>query len=370
MKLFDRDRIRMFPLQERKNDLDIRLIACDPDRVPEPPAREAEQIKRLAAELAEARNKGKSRMLTYGAHLIKNGCGPIVIRLMEKGWLTHAATNGAGSIHDWEFAWMGKSSENVRENVAQGRFGTWDETGRYINLAVTAGAVEGLGYGESVGRMIADDGITIPSADALSAMIGEGAQGRNTDRAAAAMDLVSVISKYRIPSGFLPVRHACKEYSVQRAAREYRIPFTVHPGIGYDIIYTHPMNCAAAIGRAAGRDFLGFAESVSGLSGGGVSISVGCAVMSPMVFEKSMSIANNRAILEGRGPARDFSVAIVDIQNGGGWDWSAGEPPKDNPAYYLRFCKSFYRMGGRLDYICLDNRLFLASLYKELLQYE
>ena len=89
-----------------------------------------------------------------------------------------------------------------------------------------------------------------------------------------------------------------------------------------------------------------------------------------MVFEKSMSIANNRAILEGRGPARDFSVAIVDIQNGGGWDWSAGEPPKDNPAYYLRFCKSFYRMGGRLDYICLDNRLFLASLYKELLQYE
>ncbi|MBR4748308.1 MAG: hypothetical protein IK083_01875 [Abditibacteriota bacterium] len=359
----------MFPLSERKNDLDIRHIALDPDMTPRVPQNEALQIRRLAAELARARQEGKSRMLTYGAHLIKNGCGPIVIRLLQEGWLTHVATNGAGSIHDWEFAWMGMSSENVRENVARGRFGTWDETGRYINLAVTAGAVDGLGYGESVGRMIADDGIHIPDPDTLRELINEGLEGGDADRAAAAMDLLGVIRRYDIPPGFLSVRHSCKEYSVQRAAWESGVPFTVHPGIGYDIIYTHPMNRPAAIGRAAGRDFLAFAEAVSGLPEGGVTMSVGCAIMSPMVFEKSMSIANNRAILEGRGPARDFTVAIVDLQDGGGWDWSAGEPPKDNPAYYLRFCKSFYRMGGRLDYVCLDNRLFLAGLYKELSQY-
>ncbi|MBQ9359221.1 MAG: hypothetical protein IJT95_06730, partial [Abditibacteriota bacterium] len=271
-----------------------------------------------------------------------------------------------GSIHDWEFAYMGESSENVRQNVAEGKFGTWDETGRYINLAVTAGAAEGLGYGGSVGRMISLDGINIPDEDMLEYLVNKGLHGGDCGTAAAAMDLLDTVRKYQIPAGFLPVKHACREYSVQRAAWENGVPFTVHPGIGYDIIYTHPINNTAAIGRAAGRDFLGFAESVSGLSEGGVSMSVGCAIMSPMVFEKSMSIANNRAIHEGKGRARDFYIAVVDIQNGGGWDWSAGEPPKDNPAYYLRFCKSFYRMGGSLDYICMDNRLFLATLYKEL----
>ncbi|MBP5275065.1 MAG: hypothetical protein ILO36_09065 [Abditibacteriota bacterium] len=341
MKLFDRDQTEMFPLSQRKNDLDIRDVALDPLWQPELPAGEAEQIGRLARALKAARKAGKSRMLIYGAHLIKNGCGPIVIRLIEEGWITHAATNGAGSIHDWEFAYMGKSSENVRENVAEGKFGTWDETGRFINLAVTAGAAEGLGYGESVGRMISLDGISIPGEDILLRLVNKGLKGGDAGAAAAAMDLLDTMRQRRIPEGFLPVRHACKQYSVQRAAWENGVPFTVHPGIGYDIIYTHPINNTAAIGRAAGRDFLGFAESVSGLSEGGVAMSVGCAIMSPMVFEKSMSIANNRAIRRGKGRIRDFDIAVVDIGNGGGWDWSAGEPPKDNPAYYLRFCKSF-----------------------------
>ena len=77
-------------------------------------------------------------------------------------------------------------------------------------------------------------------------------------------------------------------------------------------------------------------------------------------------MANNMAITAGGSKASDFSLAIVDIQDGGNWDWNKGEPPMDNPAYYLRFCKSFYRMGGNMDYICIDNRAFTANLYNEL----
>ena len=88
--------------------------------------------------------------------------------------------------------------------------------------------------------------------------------------------------------------------------------------------------------------------------------------MSPQVFEKAFSAANNLRKLDGRPLLKDHALAIVDLQDGGGWDWSRGEPPSTNPAYYLRFCKSFYRMGGSLDYIRCDNRVFLVQLLRRL----
>jgi hypothetical protein len=88
--------------------------------------------------------------------------------------------------------------------------------------------------------------------------------------------------------------------------------------------------------------------------------------MAPMIFEKALSMSNNAEIEAGRPALSDYYLSVVDIQDGGDWDWSKGEPPMDNPAYYLRFCKSFYRMGGALDYICLDNRDFMLALYRHL----
>ena len=125
------------------------------------------------------------------------------------------------------------------------------------------------------------------------------------------------------------------------------------------------MNCGGAIGRGAVADFLSYADSVANLEGG-VHIAIGSAIMAPMVFEKSLSMANNLALVEGRPPLSKHYMVVVDIQDGGGWNWNDGEPPMDNPAYYLRFCKSFYRMGGTLDYVCLDNCDFIVSLYHAL----
>src|SRR5207237_7194782 len=107
-----------------------------------------------------------SVILMYGAHLVKNGAHRTVIELMERGWITHLATNGAGSIHDWELAFLGRTEESVRENVATGTFGTWDETGRYTHLALLAGALRQEGYGRSVGRFIAEAGVRPPTTGA------------------------------------------------------------------------------------------------------------------------------------------------------------------------------------------------------------
>jgi hypothetical protein len=241
-------------------------------------------------------------------------------------------------------------------------FGAWDETGRYLNLAVLIGAAQGLGFGESIGRMIEEDQIVFPSATQLRDEI---AADPAYPLAAAKADLLRAMQTFRLDAGAIAIPHPFKSCSVPACAYRHRVPFTVHPGIGYDIIVNHPMYHGGAIGRAAGLDARIFAASVDRLKGG-VHVSIGCAIMSPQVFEKAFSAANGIRANEGRELLSGHHLVIVDLQDGGGWDWSQGEPPSTNPAYYLRFCKSFYRMGGTLDYIRCDNRTFLVYLLDRL----
>jgi hypothetical protein len=334
---------------------------------PEAPPRRlsdrAGEIISLAAErIIRARRGGKSVMLAFGAHAIKNGLGPVLAALIRDGWVTHLATNGAGIIHDWELAFLGASSESVRDNIGRGQFGLWEETGRYLNLALLCGAYEGLGYGESVGALIHRDGLTIPAPDELRKAAGDGRA--DPDRAAAAWDLRRAVEAFHLPSGFLEVRHPFKGYSLQHAAYELGVPLTGHPMIGHDIIYCHPMNSGAAVGRTALRDFLTFAHGVEGLDGG-VYLSVGSAVMSPMIFEKSLSMARNLALGKG-ARLEDYLIVVVDLAESS-WDWGKdGEPPAESPAYYLRYGKTFARMGGEMRYLTADNRDFLPALYQRL----
>ena len=284
--------------------------------------------------------------------------GTTLISLLEQGWLTHLATNGAGIIHDWEFAYQGMSGEDVRRYTAEGQFGIWEQTGLYLNLAFLVGAYEGLGYGASIGAMVQHDGLGIPAEnELLSAMqVAQtpAADSASLEKAAAAADLLAIIRKLHLPEGLLRIEHPHKAIGLQAAALRKGIPLTGHPMFGHDIIYTHPANRGAAIGRVAERDFLSFVDSVSQLQGG-VYLSVGSAVMSPMIFEKSLSMARNVAHQSGT-KIDDFSIHVVDLA-ASTWDWqSAGEPPMDNPAYYLRFCKTFSRMGGRMSYTSADNR--------------
>ena len=364
----DRDRLSIKKLVDRKNKVYI-----EKDHVPvdQKPAHLSELgvalIEKTAARIKSARTGGHSRMLTFGAHTIKNGMAPTLIALMEESWVTHLSTNGAGIIHDWEFAFQGKSSEDVRENVELGQFGIWDHTGYNINLALIVGAYEGLGYGESVGKMISLEGLQIPALAALHEEVVRNLP-TNADRAAAAADLAGVIQKYNLTPGFLSIPHPFKRYSVQARAFELGIPFTGHPMFGHDIIYNHPMNHGAAIGRVAQNDFLSFAHSVQNLEHG-VYMSIGSAVMSPMIFEKALSMSQN-LIIQQNGHIDNHYMLIVDLAKSD-WDWqSKGEPPMDNPAYYLRYCKTFQRMGGEMHYLTADNRDFLLAIYQKLTENE
>jgi len=355
----DRFAVKMKPLSERKNKTSIETDHVSPTQAPsrlDPHA--AGIIAEAAGRIRAARNAGRPVMIAFGAHTIKNGLAPVLIDLMEGGWLTHLATNGAAIIHDWEFAYQGQSAEDVKAGVERGEFGNWGETGFHINLAINVGAYEGRGYGESVGAMIHEDRLEIPSASGLEHEIVESVSS-DPARAAAAADLLSVVKRHGLEPGRLDVPHPWKRFSVQAAAYRLRIPLTGHPMFGHDIIYNHPMNHGASIGRAAERDFLAFANTVRGLSGG-VYLSVGSAVMSPMVFEKSLSMAQNISLQQGRRIENHY-ILVVDLAESR-WDWSQGEPPMTNPDYYLRYNKTFSRMGGVMRYLTADNRDFLLAL--------
>ena len=232
-------------------------------------------------------------ILAFGAHTIKNGLSPVLIELMRNGWITLLATNGAGIIHDWEFAFQGASSEDVRSNIARGQFGIWEETGFNLNLALIVGAYEGLGYGEAVGKMIARDGLDIPEPDQLLTTAHHRA-ARDPETAAAAIDLLGAIERFDLKPGFISIQHPFKEYSAQAAAFDLGLPFTAHPMFGHDIIYTHRLNSGAAIGRTALRDFLTYAEQVHQLENGVYLIYWVCGHVAYDLREITLNVSKHR----------------------------------------------------------------------------
>ncbi len=359
----DLKRLKVRPLAERRHLSTLEDILIDPAKPPPACPRELlTAIRDCAAQISAARKRNAGVILMYGAHLVKNGLLAVVNQLVEQGTITHLATNGAGVIHDWELAFLGRTAERVRDNVATGTFGAWEETGRNIHLALLAGAPLGEGFGYSLGRFIEEDGVALPTKDALEASLKK---EPSHPLAPARAELLRAMVAHRLRNGRHNVKHPWKGTSILATAFRRNVPFTVHPGIGYDIIACHPMFRGAVIGRAADIDFRLFGGAVERLDGG-VVLSVGSAIMAPQVFEKSLSCVNNLRLQADKPIVKDHAMFIVDIQDGGNWDWTKGEPPKDNPAYYLRFCKSFARMGGTMRYLQADNVVFLHNLLHEL----
>jgi hypothetical protein len=363
MAPLDLTKLKAHPLSERRSLTRLEDVLVPPGS--EPPAcgeDEKATIRECAGRIARARAQRASVMLIYGAHLVRNGAGAILNELMERGWVSHLATNGAGVIHDWEFSFQGISTESVRENVATGSFGTWEETGRSIHLALLGGALEAQGFGAGVGGFVANDGVVLPPTESLEAAIKAEPSHPLT---AARAELLHAMRVHHLAAGWHGVKHPWKGSSALAGAFNRNVPMTVHPGIGYDIIANHPMFNGAAIGRAADIDFRLFGGAVERLDDG-VILSIGSAIMGPQVFEKSLSCVNNIRLQSSRDIVRGHEIYVVDLQDGGRWDWTLGEPPKSNPAYYLRFCKSYSRMAGRMHYLQMDNVAFVHRLLHEL----
>jgi len=310
--IFDRSKLKLKPLAERKHDMmlaEVLPLDSPGEQLDDP------QLARVAERIVRTRQANAPVILMMGAHVIKVGLSRFVIDLMERRIVTHVGMNGAGPIHDFELALVGATTESVARYIQEGQFGLWQETGR-ISDAIAAGVREGLGYGESVGRMIEEE---------------------------------------RFPH---------RDVSILAAGYRLRVPTTVHIGIGYDIIHEHPNCDGAALGEASYRDFLIMTQTITQLQGG-VMLNFGTAVMGPEVYLKALSMARNVAHQEERR-INEFTTAVFDLQDLGADVHH--EAPKTDARYYYRPFKTILvrtvQDGGESFYIRGDHRATLPALHR------
>jgi deoxyhypusine synthase len=204
----------------------------------------AQNMTAIARKIADSKRSNKTVLLGMGAHPIKVGLSPLIIDFLERGIIHAVALNGAGVIHDFELAYMGETSEDVAATLKDGSFGMGEETGSFINEAISDGSKNHLGVGAAVGV---------------------------------------AILKNRLPH---------RRLSILAAAARLGIPVTSHIAIGTDIIHMHPKADGRALGDCSLRDFRSLTSVVATL-GGGVYLNFGSAVVLPEVFLKAVSLARN-----------------------------------------------------------------------------
>ncbi len=219
-----------------------------------------QSLRAVADAIINAQANHKAIIWGAGGHVIKTGLAPVLIDLMQRGFVTAIALNGSGVIHDFEIALIGSTSEDVDEALGQGAFGMAEETGRMLNDAIKRGARNDIGFGEAVGRMLSE--LQPPFAG----------------------------------------------YSLLHEAYRNKVPVTVHATIGADIIHLHPKADGASIGQTSHRDFRLLTSLVKELDGGGVYLNLGSAVTLPEIFLKAVTVVRNLGV-----PLQNFTTANFDF---------------------------------------------------------
>ena len=269
----------------------------------------------LIDRIIAARRAGRPVIWSQGAHVIKNCLSRYLIELMKMGIITHLSGNGACSIHDFELAYLGGTSEDVPTAIEDGSFGMWEETGRWMNEALIKGAANGWGYGESLARYIDEN-----------------------------------------PEKF-PYKDDCVLYQAWKLG----VPATYHIALGTDIIHQHPIADFEAIGKTTGVDFKRICWSVSQLDGG-VFLNFGSAVIGAEVFLKALSIARNLGY-----PTFNITTANLDLIDLGDYRCKIGY---EDPNYYYRPRKNIVNRpvsrGGWGMHFAGDHAVTIPTLYNKL----
>jgi len=285
---FDFSKAKTYPLLKRQNRSSIKNMK-NPGKV-KPSRSENSEIQLLAEKTVKAHKNGLPVIVMMGAHLIKNGLGPLLNDLMKRKVISITGVNGACPIHDTEIAYCGRTSETVSEALPRGKFGFAWETGEILNTAYKEALIRDIGAGTALGAVIAGD---------IKA-------GRHID---------------------FPYRHLSVFYN----AYKEHIPITIHATMGTDITDQHPNVSFMAKGYASGIDFAIFAEMITHLNRGGVIIDIGGAVTQPEVLLKSVSMAANISL-----PPKNITTAVFDLFRFNREDMDNEEKPD----YYRRNIKS------------------------------
>ena len=334
-KVFDPNRITTYPISARTNKVTLKDLVFPKDIAGidiDLPGDVCGNIDRIADAIVSTRKQGNPVVLFTGAHLIKNGLGPLLIDLINLRLVTLVAGNGATAIHDFELALIGQTAEYVPDSLGEGKFGMAYELA-YINCATSIGNKYMLGFGESLGKMICDE------------------EFRN--------EILAMAAKKDSPRKFL---HS--EISVLAACYKSGVPFTVHVGTGTDVADQHPSFDGQAKGGCSGRDFLIYTNEITRLTNGGVVLNIGSAVTGPEVFLKAVSMAANVGSLP-----RNIIVADFDLR-----DYKEDQMSDESAqGYYFRDQKSVVTripqaFAGKGFYIQGSQKQTFPLLYRKIIE--
>jgi len=307
--------IKTWSIRERENLVTIEnLMNPEKDKI--------EDIKdknfdNLIDKIVKARQVNAPVILSMGAHVIKNGLSPYLIKMIKEGIITHISSNGAGSIHDFELALIGGTSENVPTAIEDGSFGMWEETGKLMNEAINKGANLGMGYGQSLAVFIEQN----------------------------------------------PEMFPYKENCVLYQAYKNNVMATYHIALGTDIIHQHPTCKMGAIGVTSGVDFKRICYSVSNMDKG-VFLNFGSAVIGPEVFLKALSISRNLGY-----EVYDITTANFDLIELGDYKRKLSY---DDYQYYYRPRKNIVNRpvskGGTGYHFSLDHKISIPNIYNRVVE--
>lgn len=308
-KTFNRSELHIPSLEEREHDLDLSVM-LPLEVVPVTD----KTFYTVAKRIHQAKKNGAPIVFMMGAHVLRSGVQRYLIDLMERGYVSCMAMNGACVIHDYEFSLIGQTTESVSKYIKEGQFGLWKETGQ-INKIVNQAAKQNMGLGEAIGKTIWEQDFP----------------------------------------------H--KELSIFAAGYRLKVLQTVHVGIGYDITHEHPNCDGAAYGATSYTDFLRFVHLLESLAGG-VVMNFGSAVMGPEVFLKALSMARNVAKKKGKTIA-GFDTLVCDLTPlPASTDKEAN---KISPEYYFRPWKTMLvrtlSHGGKSHYVQGDHRATIPALW-------
>ena len=333
--VFDSSKIDTYPLGTRSNKvtLDDLIRPVDIDYITiDLPEKTKGDIETVARAIVTGRKSDKPVVIFTGAHLIKNGLGPLLADLVRHGLVTLVAGNFATAIHDFELALIGQTSENVPDALGKGRFGMAYEFA-YINYALSVGNKYKLGCGESLGRMMCDEDFR--------------------------KEVLALVGKVSTPLSFI-----CPLASVLSACYENEIPFTVHVGIGTDVIDQHPSFDGEAKGGCSGRDFLIYTNEIAKLKNGGVLLNIGSAVTGPEVLLKAVSMAANTGNVPNNIIIADFDLRDHEPEAMSD-ESSEGYYFRDQKSVVTRIPRAF---NGKGFYIQGDQKQTFPLLYKKIIE--
>ena len=332
---FDPSRIQTYPISVRENKVKLNDL-LNPSAVLSQeyhaPDGVHSNLQMLTKHLVELRNKNLPVILFTGAHLIKNGLGLLLADLVEKDLVTCVAGNMATSIHDFELAMIGQTSEYVPQALEKGQFGMAYEFA-YINTAMNVGNTYKLGLGESLGKMIMDSAFR--------------------------EEVLKLVWKEGSPKIF---EHPDK--SVLATCYRKNVPFTIHAGIGTDVTDQHFSFDGSAKGGCSGRDFLIYTHEIEKLFEGGMVFNIGSAVTGPEVFLKAASMTGNVNKVPKGIVTADFDIRPFDrshITN----ESQTGYYFRDQKSIVVRVPEAY---GGKGYYVEGNQKQTFPLFYKYLME--